>query len=561
MNQSADPGDPTPEQEPGSDLVDLGETRLPTRLDVAPTSVGEGRPRRLDARVAVVVAIAIVAVAALGTGPLAPRPRPTTSPIPTTSPDVGAASPEPTDPCPVVTPQPPLVFVGAINQFTVRAVAAGTGVNFKDLEVVVPVAQTLELQAGVRMRTSVSDNRCVDLVGIDVIDTSRPTGNPLTIRVPAPFATAARSATWEAPPAGDWVVRIALRLRERALAGTGSWFVYFFRLNSGYVPWASPVPDGVIKGPDDGPFVTPAVPCGPIPTDGSLPPAVDLVLGGTSVPGILGSYHWRGTAVEKNPIAEVVTAEQIELTGPYSVELAGGVCATSWGIGAGLLGATDPPFVELTTLDSSPDNPKNDPAVAAQNKFLVMAQVLGEYVIEGRFTFQNGDTEVRYWRVRVAVPSVAEGHLLGAPAGSPVAMTVGCGRAIQQPDGTYGSELCATSWIEPPAMPTISVPAGGTLRADVGGLGIVSWNVEYLEPAHIAEGSCQLTSGYSAIGLQGVDIPAPAPGTWSVRVTLSYRDARGDIYTAPYFVRFEVAPEDASPGPTPSPCPPQGVVD
>ena len=250
--------------------------------------------------------------------------------------------------------------------------------------------------------------------------------------------------------------------------------------------------------------------------------------------------------MKNDPSAEVAAAEPIELTGPYSIEVAGRVCATGWRIGAGFLIDADPPFAEYATIDESPDNPNGDPGVAAQNTFTIRPETLGEYVIEARLTYPNGGVELVYWPVRVAVPDVAEAHLSADPSGAPVAMAVGCGRSIEYGDGRRGYEICAGR-TEPPDSPAIRLAAGETLHADLGGLAIVGWSVAYADPT-LGDVWGDLTSGYSGVGLAALEIPAPPSGDWSLRVSLSYRDAGGNTFSVPYVVRLGVTGDAASSG-------------
>ena len=536
-----------------SEMVDLGESPLPSRLDVPPASV-RSLGRRLDPRLAPVVAVAIVVVALLGTGPLASHP----SPTPSGSQHVGLASitPEPTeDPCPPATAKPPTISLGSRTTFAVRAAVSALGQTPDGPAVEVPVKRTVDVKPGAPMRLDVLDRRCIELVGIDLIDTSRPTGDALMVRLPAPLDEGSRTVDWDAPPAGDWVVRVALKLRA-PLAGdkAGPWAVYFYRMNSGYVAWASPVPDGADGGTAQGPLVTPAVPCGPLPTGGTTPPVVDLVAAGASHPGLLGDYRWNGVVVSAGVPASVNQLTPIAVSAPFELLIEGRVCATEWRIEVEAWPGFGNVFGATGSLDQSPENPGQHPEIASQNTFMFQQDAYGTYIIQASFEFESGEHEVVYWVVQAASPATPDAHLAAQSSGDRVALVRSCGASFQIGD-RYGNEICTDMlWPELPNGPILSVDAESELRLDAGGQLIVGWSVEYVDQASIAltgrNPGCvvALTSGYSGVGLSSLEVPPLPPGAWSVRVSLTVRVGT-DSLTVPYFTWLEVAGE---PGPSPS---------
>ena len=557
-----DDRDPSPDDAAGSELVDLGESRLPSRLDVPPASV-RSLGRRLDPRLAPLVAVAIVVVAILGTGPLAPHPSQTPTPSWSASDPIVAISstPESTDACPARGATAPTVNVAANTAFPAEgAEAVGTGEAIQDTDVVAPVDRSIQVEAGARMRVTLSDVRCLDLVGIDLFATSHPRSQPLVIRVPAPFERGFRTADFDGPASGDWIVRVSLQLHGSA---PGPWAVYLFRLNTGFVTWEAPVPSASTDTPE-GPLVTPAVPCGPWPSDSASPPPVDLVVGETAVSGIPGSSRWHGTTVGQHPLDEVAAANVIDLAQPYTLRIADAICATGWQIGAGVLTPgvltpADPPFTELVYIDSSPDNPGNEPRVAAQNTFAHTPDALGAYVIRASFTFPNGDFETAYWPVRVAVPAGPEAHIAVRPDGDAVTLSVGCGLTVSRSDGTYGSEVCGTSMAAPVGSPQLVLSEGDELRADASGKPIVGWTVTYFDrsapspPIGAAICGTALTSGWSGVGFGSLTIPALPPGDWSLSIVLTVKEG-DDTYSVPYWAFVKVQ-GTTSPSPMPSTSP------
>ncbi|MCI0345273.1 MAG: hypothetical protein L0221_07485 [Chloroflexi bacterium] len=553
MNRDVDPRDPAGPTDDDIEIVELHETRLPTRLDVAPTSVGAGaKTPRLHARLAAVIAVAIVMIAILGTGPLAPQPSPSPSDRPAPSNDTAVATnaPETTaDPCPTVDRKLPMVTLGSARLPHAATASTPEAAGFE-----VPTKYVTEVRPGQRISIVLNDRRCVELVGIDIVDTNHANREGLTVRIPSPLEPNARSVAWDTPPAGDWVVRVAVLLRGFAPEdAAASWAIYFFRVNSGFVAWASPVPE-VAAGQGDGPLVTPAASCASVPDD-PAPPAVELHVGEQATRGILGEYDWRGMAFAGGVQEALLASGPIEVDGPVTLRIAGDVCATSWYITAGVLamGGEEPMDSQQYYIDQSPENPSNDPQIAAQNAFSPGLSVFGTYVLRAAFEFANGDLETAYWLLHVPLGPLPEARAFAGGSLDPVTLLQGCGAEFSTEDG-YGVEVCSADWPTLPDGPQLALAADNDLHIGADSRPISGWVVQFAQLAEIeaaAHPGCPyiLTSGYSGLGLESLVLPAFPPGAWVVRVTLTYRDAE-DSMTVPYFVRVSV---EGEPIPLPAP--------
>jgi hypothetical protein len=426
------------------------------------------------------------------------------------------------------------VTLGQTNQYPIEAAFGGSGGSIDSIDVVVPVERYVAVEGGVSLRLLVTQSTCVGVLGIDLVDASHPHGAPLTARLPTPLSKGERSVIWRAPPSGDWVVRVAIRMRGPAQVLSGAtdnpWLIYLFRLNTGAVAWANPVPSGADPGGVD---VTPAVPCGPESTAG--PPAAQLLLNETAYPGTTGSSRWRGVVVDRMPVDEVTARPPIALTSAASIEIEGAACAAGWQIEAGLLGDVDGQWAGLYAYDSVP---LDDPGNASQNIFSVPDGVLGAYVIKARFSFESGDFLEAYWPVTVEKPPVAEASIKLASRDVP--MVVGCGMSYQGAD-RQGLEICASSWPEPEGVATVAIDARSTFRSSVTGETLTGWYLSYTaeQESGPSDAFCDLISGNTSVGVSSIEIPAPPPGSWSVRAILTY-SVKGGTYTVPYFVRIVV---------------------
>lgn len=557
MNGDKRPRDPAGGDDAGgeqtSELVELSETRLPTKLEVAPAAVGlrDGR-RRLDPRLGAGIAVAIVLIAVLGSGPLAPRPSPSPSPMPS---DIGVASVSPSatlDSCPGADQRPPTVTLGAAPSAPARAATAPGDAGFE-----APTEHFMEVSPGARMLVELNDRRCVELVGIDIADTANPTRSGLTVRAPTALEPDRRSANWQAPPAGDWIVRVSVLLRGLAPSDADTpWAVYFFRLNSGPVAWASPLPSGV-GGVAEVPMVTPTVPCGSLPYP-DRPPAVHLEVGDTVVPGIRLYYDWRNREFEKSVAEGLAAVPPIELAWPFTLRIVGDFCATSWTVMAGPMPAGEAEFAATLGLEQSPLNEANSPNVAAQNTFAIAQEAYGTYVIEAALTFENGDRESMYWLVHAAMPALPVARVIPGPSEEPVVPVAGCGAAFQSGD-RYATEVCIPFWADVGAEPPLGLPSGSALQVDADGETIVSWSVAFADaPSLVMSGgvpecAMNLLSGVSDVGLEVIALPELPVGDWVVQISLTVRTATG-FSTAPYYLHVRVdgqvspAPNAACPG-------------
>jgi len=549
-------GDDRPAEAAESEMVDLGESPLPSRLDVPPASV-RAHGRRLDPRLAAGVAVSIVVVAVLGTGPLAPKPTTGPSHAPPSSLVAVESSPAPTDACPVnsVDPvKPPVVSFGQLNTFLTRKPAFGTGASIDAVDVVAPVAHVVQVDAARRMQLRIPDVSCVELLGIDLFDAGRPHGTALTVRAPAPLERGSKQLTWDGPPAGDWIVRVALQLRTPGGETDSIWAVYLYRLNSGYVAWQSPVPSSGAGGsPDGGPIVTPAVACGPLLVD-TVPPGVELRVGATVAAGVLGEYQWRSTTVTNDVREALLSAGPIEVDGPVTLAIAGNTCATSWYITAGVLPVAGEPSDRQYYIDQAPDNPSNNPRLAAQNVFsFASLPVLGTFVLQTSLEFENGDRETVYWLLHAPVGPVPNAFVVAEGSPDPIPLALGCGVEVSS-EGRYGVEVCEQRWPTLPDGPALDLAAAGSLRIAFGSERISGWVVELATRTEIETGGrpqCPytLTSGYSGLGLGDLELPPLPSGDWIMRVSLTSRDGENSV-AVPYFVRVRV---EGAPTPLPTP--------
>jgi hypothetical protein len=539
-----------PDVEAGSELVELGETPIASHLEVDPVSVSSraDRIRRLDPRLAVVGAVAIVTLAVLGTGPLVPGPSSSATPGPTRSSEVGLASASPTataDPCPIVPLPAPAVTLNPRHQYGIQSGPAVVSDTATDVGFVPPVDRSLEIGAGYRMEAVLSDDRCVDALGIDLHGTSQPGHAALTIVPLGPLA-GGRTVGFDAPPAGDWVLRVTVRLRGPTFS-TAPWAVYFFRLNVGYVAYESPVPEG-FAGPSEEPLVTPAVPCGSPDLAAAVPPAVELEDdNGLHVAGILGEYRWNGHASIETGLPDLSAVTPIDLTTgePIALRVADQVCAVRWRIEAGTTPEAGQPLESTWSWNELSENPSGNPIVAAQNVFPVTAIAFGNVVISATFDFSTGDHEVVYWRAKMASLPIPEAQVAVEPSGIPVAPVVGCGISVQFANGTGGGESCGPSWPELPGGPILTTSAGTTLRVDLPGWKIVSWLAQYAAQSAVRPSGNspdvvgELESGSSSVGFASVEVPSPPSGEWSVLLSLGLRQD-ADVFYVPYYVRINV---------------------
>jgi len=534
------------------EVEDLGDTPIRRDLAVPPTVLGprERGPRRVDPRLIVVAAIVIIVVGLAGTGPTAPLTP--TDPAPTGP--IAIASPTPTatpDPCPQAGLPAPSVRLRPRNAPGVRTGPFEMAASMTEVGFSAPVDRWLEVfptgrsSLPRRLEVDTGDARCVDAFDIVLLRTAD--SGETSVSVTA-LKVIDGDLLFSAPPSGDWVVRLGLRLRGPTFA-SAPWAVYMFRLNAGG-PWDEPAPQTSAPpdAPPEQPYVVPALPCGEGPADAG-PFGIELVLvDGRRVAGVLGDYTWdayppRDTG---NP-PDLATTDPIELTAfePVAFRIAYDACAVRWTIRAW----TDPAAGEAHSFNSTwaefNDNPLGIQAVAAQNVFDVAATAFGTVIIEARLDFNGpldapGEQEYVYWKARLA-PMPVPPPLVGTTGdGLTVDMTPVCGVSLYSGYGYVAEECGSPGWPAFADLPLISIAAGEALDLTVTGSMITSWWATAVDAAATAlgEGHGGLAGGWST-GLATVTIPAPGPGDWRLLVVLSISLEGYDV-SVPYQVRIRI---------------------
>jgi hypothetical protein len=546
-----------PDADDGPDFLDLGETAIRRSVTVDPTSVSTRGRRfgRIGPPAVIGLAVLVVIAAVVGGGSLITRPGPSSSPHPTatggaTSP-VAVSSPSPsaaTCTAQAALAGPPTLGLAARNQYPHRQLSVATVDEVKNAPFDPPVENPVDVGAGYRLVAALSDVRCVEAIRIDVRGTRSPDSSVLTVSSITPLF-GGTSYGFDAPPAGDWVVRVAVKLGLPALAAT-PWAIYLVRLNVGYVAYESPQPEpptGPIEteGPPE-PLVTPASECLPAPFPGpaSLPPGVDLVLGdGTRVPGVLGSYQWSqkvAQAVDPStiPPVDVPFGSQLEAA------IDGHVCALQWTVEAGPTPTSGRPLIAAWVWAQFTDNPDRDPAIGSQNVVALSAVAFGDTLVRATFEFgQDGAQEVLYWRLRLGPSDVPTATIRVDSAGASVPMTTGCGLVVSLEDGTAINELCDGGWPDLAPTPALPVHAGSRLT-----IVVPDWTIQWWYATDIPSGAgadvggTELGYGNSSLGFATIQLPAPPPGTWDVQVSLAIAMPGHDVYSIPYYVRVVVTP-------------------
>ena len=535
------------------DVVDLGESTIRGGLTVDPVPVRDGPRglRRFRLHVAIPVVAGVVVVALLGSGTFRPEPQasPSASVVAIVPSSVADESPSPSvESCPVNagTDVIPTIVLAARNQFGHRQTATITSAVVDELGFVPPIDNPVEVEAGFVMALTLDDPRCVDVVRLDIHGTAISGSSSLAVSMsPAPDG---RKYAFQAPPPGDWTVRIAIRLRAPSLA-SAPWAIYFVRMNVGYVAYASPLPSGGPPVPTDGQLVTPVRPCGPVEAGRSRPPTVDLVTSaGRRVSGVLGDYTWIGASqVVGDPSMAAVEPTDLALGAPFSLEIAGSACAVRWQIHAGPLPGVGQPLQPRWILDGFTDNPTGDPQIAAQNVFNLTAVASGDVVVRGSFEFPGGTSETVYWRLRLPLSALPI-PIISASATDPATpMIPGCGATFELADGSGFGENCLWTWPDLRGGPALSVKDGSMFHLAVPGYTIYSWSGSYQVPNpdgvpwNTSDSWKSLADGTNSLGVSGIDVPVPPAGAWDVQVFLTVRD--GSVgFAAPFFIRMTAAP-------------------
>ncbi len=516
-----------------------------------------------------VIVLAIVSAGFIGSGSV---PAVSPSPAASSSPALGGlGSPSPTaDACTTVLAGMalPAVTLTSPAQFGQRRQVATTVTRVDDAGFVVPVDRTVEIAAGASMRVEVGDARCVNELRVDLHGVAIAGSDALAVGGLVPLSDG-RRYTFSAPPAGDWVLRVGLRVAAPA-EFAGLWAVYFFRLNSGYVAYESPLPSFVVAqgGGSEGPLETPAIPC-IAPSAGTRNPlSVDLVRSnGESIPGIpaTGPQATWESAMGSGPLPPAIEGlppTPLDVDEAVEFQIAGAVCAVRWQVDAGRLpaqaGGPGGPFDQPWWWAGQTDNDGRDPAIVAQNVIGVRVASVGDFVVRLVVDIPDLGGEAILWPVRVAGPELPAARIAG-PDGVFVTMTPRCGASYELTSGTYAADACVPSWPLLPDGPVLDVAAGSLLRVDAPGWTILRWWAQYADRRTVADAGgllddvSHLADGGSDLGFASFELPVPPrpdPSTmssddaaygWLIQVSLSVRTADG-VTTAPYYARVRVAP-------------------
>ncbi|MEO8470308.1 MAG: hypothetical protein ABI573_11660 [Chloroflexota bacterium] len=535
------------------DVVELGESKLRDSLTVDPAPVrdGPGGFGRFRLHLVIPIVASVVVIALLGSGVFRPRPQalPSASVVAIVPPSMADGSPSPSvESCPTNagTDVIPTIVLAARNQFGHRTAATLTSAVVDELGFDPPIDNPVEVGAGYAMALILNDARCVDVIRLDIHGTALSGSSSLAVSIsPTPDG---RKYGFSAPPPGDWTVRVAIRLRAPSLA-SAPWAIYFVRMNVGYVAYASPLPSGASPVTTDGQLVAPVLPCGPVEVGASMPPSVDLVTSaGRRVPGALGDYTWAGSShVVGDPSMAAVEPTDLGFGAPFTLEIAGAVCAVRWQIFAAPLPGVGQSLQPRWNFDDFTDNPNADPQIAAQNVFNYLAVASGDVVVRGLFEFPGGSSEVMVWRVRLPANGIPLPIISGAGTDATSPMVVGCGTSFELADGNAFGENCLWTWPDLRGGPAVRVKDGSMFHVAVPGFTIYAFSATYQMPNpdgvpwNTSDSSRALADGSNSLGVPGIDVPVPAAGVWDVQVFLTARD--GSVgFSTPYFVRMTVAP-------------------
>lgn len=316
------------------------------------------------------------------------------------------------------------------------------------------------------------------------------------------------------PPAGDWVVRVEVFLWH----GAGGRSVRadlerFFRVTE--------------DGPEVTPYMTPAVPCTPLPID-ARPPTLTLRVGdGSPVRGI-DPATFPGDMLRNGAIVEGTFPDRVELL------VDGDVCATSWSVefldygGGGALGG------------SALDNPGENPLFASQNRIWLNDALIGTTVVFATVRFGVDRTAYGAWELTLIGPEAPDGEFIGLD-GRAVPAARNCGAYWTVAGGVSSSETCPDSAL-PDDLALLTVRGGDPVRFDIAGWHIQSWTVycgtRSIEDPGYLDGnvSCDLGSG-----TEGPAIFLPFVGRTIVMVSVA-ADRDGDVVNATYVVEIVAEP-------------------
>ncbi len=535
-----------------AELTELGEQSLPALPTLASASITVGR-RRLDTGPVgiLVLGLALIGVGGLG-GALAAA-RSGTAPSPTPTDDVGilpsTPTPAPTasaDPCAAVAADAPapVVTVKAGNQFGMRRAATAFAGDLVAVGFPVPATRPVEAAAGSSYALTISEPRCVREVRVEVHSVGTVRSTALSISDMNP--TSKSSFQFFGPPAGDWVMRVALRLGSPS-GDSDRWGVYLWRLNSGYVPYESPYPPNVEPPPDDGTFVTPELPCGSLDPPPAELPITMVGANGVPIAGtpVAGPNDWQEPGRVDALPADLPEPVALALGEPLAFRIAGQACAVRWTVDSGPLPAAGAPFLAFDSWAGWTDNPSRDPAVAAQNVIEANVSTVGEAVVHVAVDVPGFGTEAFVWRITVDEPPVTAASVAATPAGDSVGLVRGCGASFDLAIGAYANEQCVNAWQVDQPLPELTLVSGSTFRLRAEDGPMRSWFAEYADADATIQGGGPvgepfgLGYGGSEVGLATAELPAPPVGRWLVRISLQVVSDIGTI-TVPYFVIIDV---------------------
>lgn len=527
------------------DITDLGERSIADRLDVPPAAIPRSGGRRRPPPVLIVIGAVALLAMAIG-GPDVPK---GVAP----SGDPGAiASGEPTaDPCPAEGLPDPKVTLGRRGWPSMtRDATPDRWANPASAGFRAPIDGFADVGAGDYMVLRADPAGCIADLRVDVQATGLAGGDGLGVTT-RPTGDG-RGWGLFGPPVGDWTVRVAMQLRG-GTAGDGAWAIYFLRLRVDGAAWVEPVPDGEGPGSGDA-LVTPARPCqDPDPGADSTPELI-LTIGETAISSADAAFAWSG-GPSATPDLSTLEVVAVAIGPEPIITIAGDRCAVNWRLVAGPMPAMGQEFLPQLELQEMHENPTGDPAVAAQNEFRLDYVPLGEFILMADLEFERDWRARVYWRLEIIGPEIPRGSVRARSGGVATAMVTGCGVELQTGGAVGGIDLydsiwltattpcwgiAAESWPVVPKEASVRVASGDLLHVEVPGHPIRDWTLNYDQ--RIGEpGSIQsLGSGWLGIAADAIDIPAPPPGEWVVRIWLQTESQTGRM-GIPYYFLLDVA--------------------
>lgn len=268
------------------------------------------------------------------------------------------------------------------------------------------------------------------------------------------------------------------------------------------------------------PAVTPAVACGPVPSGAG---DVGVVLSAPGVEPVAGA-----------PEGAWAPAVSVGLGDAADLAVVGDACSISWQVT--LLSAAGEPVDGETVA-----NPGDDPAYAAQNRWVVRVPV-GDHRLVATLRFGPGIEVVREWRVTGLGFTVPDTFLVDAD-GTRVPALPGCGLSISLANGFVTADSCGSVGY-PEGLRALRVPAWSRVALEIPGWSIVSWNgtCGRIETDQFGAQSFMIVEGCSLGGYVAGSYatpPAPAeflarPGERVVRLEVG-ASRNGDTFSVPMY--------------------------